>query len=190
MSGGRRTTAWVLTIGDELLRGEIVDSNKSFLSERLLGLDIEATRHVTVADDAGEIAAQLREAVASAQVLLISGGLGPTRDDITTEVVARTFGRRLIRRPEEVERIRALFASIGREMAENNAKQADFPEGAEVLPNPLGTAPGFMLPVEESLIFCMPEVSHRSRGIGTAPAHQGAKNGRRPLRASGGNGTN
>ncbi len=158
MSRGRRTTAWVLTIGDELLRGEIVDSNKSFLSERLLGLDIEATRHVTVADDAGEIAAQLREAVASAQVLLISGGLGPTRDDITTEVVARTFGRRLVRRPEEVERIRAFFASIGREMAENNAKQADFPEGAEVLPNPLGTAPGFMLPVEESLIFCMPGV--------------------------------
>ncbi|MBW2281637.1 MAG: competence/damage-inducible protein A [Deltaproteobacteria bacterium] len=158
MSEPRRTTAWVLTIGDELLRGEIVDSNKSFLSERLLGIEIETTRHVTVADDADEIAAQLRAAVASARVVLVSGGLGPTRDDITTAVVASTFDRPLVRRPEEVDRIRAFFESIGREMAENNAKQADFPEGAEVLSNPLGTAPGFMLAVEGSLVFCMPGV--------------------------------
>ena len=150
-------SAWILTIGDELLRGEIVDSNKSFLSERLLQLDIQTRRHVTVADDADEITGVLREAAAQAQVVLISGGLGPTRDDITTAVVARTFGRALIRRPEEVERIRAFFASVGREMAENNAKQADFPEGAEVLPNPLGTAPGFMLDVG-ALVFCMPGV--------------------------------
>ena len=71
-------------------------------------------------------------------------------------MVARTFGRELIRRPEEVERIRAFFASLGREMAENNAKQADFPEGAELLPNPVGTAPGFLLEVEQALFFCMP----------------------------------
>jgi nicotinamide-nucleotide amidase len=156
MSGN--VSAWVLTIGDELLRGEIVDSNKSFISERLLQLEIQTTRHVTVADAADEIAEQLRAAAANAQVVLISGGLGPTRDDITTAVVARTFGRELIRRPEEVERIRAFFASVGREMAENNAKQADFPEGAEVLPNPLGTAPGFMLEAEGTLFFCMPGV--------------------------------
>ncbi len=151
-------SAWILTIGDELLRGEIVDSNKSFLSERLLQLEIQTRRHVTVADDADEITGVLREAAAQAQVVLISGGLGPTRDDITTAVVARTFGRALIRRPEEVERIRAFFASVGREMAENNAKQADFPEGAEVLPNPLGTAPGFMLEAEGTLFFCVPGV--------------------------------
>lgn len=150
--------AWVLTIGDELLRGEIVDSNKSFLSERLLQLDIETTRHVTVADDEAEIAAQLRAAAEHARVVLVSGGLGPTRDDITTAVLAKTFGRLLVRRPEEVERIRAFFASVGREMAENNAKQADFPAGAEVLPNPLGTAPGFMLEAEQTLFFCMPGV--------------------------------
>lgn len=154
----KREVAWVLTIGDELLRGEIVDSNKSFLSERLLRLDIPTTRHVTVADDADEISAQLREAARHARVVLVSGGLGPTRDDITTAVLADTFGRELIRRPEEVERIRAFFASVGREMAENNAKQADFPEGAEVLPNPIGTAPGFMLEAEATLFFCMPGV--------------------------------
>jgi len=150
--------AWVLTIGDELLRGEIVDSNKSFLSERLLQLDLETFRHVTVGDVADDISEQLRQGVQSARVVLVSGGLGPTRDDITTEVVASTFGRRLVRRPAELERIRAFFASVGREMADNNAKQADFPDGAEVLANPVGTAPGFMLDIEDTLIFCMPGV--------------------------------
>ncbi len=157
-AGAKREGAWVLTIGDELLRGEIVDSNKSFLSERLLELDIETTRHVTVGDTADEIAVQLRSAAEHARVVLVSGGLGPTRDDITSAVVARTFGRELVRCPEEVERIRAFFASLGREMAENNAKQADFPEGAELLPNPVGTAPGFLLEVEQTLFFCMPGV--------------------------------
>ncbi len=153
-----RDDAWVLTIGDELLRGEIVDSNKSFLSQRLLELDLEVARHVTVADESAEIEATLREAAARARVVLISGGLGPTRDDITTGVVAKTFGRKLLRDPGVLEGIRQFFASVGREMAENNAKQADFPEGAEVLPNPLGTAPGFMLEAEGALLFCMPGV--------------------------------
>ena len=90
---GRLEVAWVLTIGDELLRGEIVDSNKSYLSERLLRLDLETARHVTVGDDPEEIEAQLRSGAATARVILVSGGLGPTRDDITTEVVASTSVR-------------------------------------------------------------------------------------------------
>jgi nicotinamide-nucleotide amidase len=150
--------AWVLTVGDELLRGEIVDSNKSFLSQQLLELELHTGRHVTVADDRNEISEQLQAAAKHARVLLISGGLGPTRDDITTEVVAQTFGRKLVRDAESVETIRAYFNRLGREMSDNNAKQADFPEGAEVLPNPNGTAPGFMLGVEDTLIFCMPGV--------------------------------
>jgi nicotinamide-nucleotide amidase len=154
----KRSDAWVLTIGDELLRGEIVDSNKSFLSERLLRLDLEAERHVTVADDAEAIAEVFRAAVERTRVVLVSGGLGPTRDDITTQVAADTFGRELVRDPVELERIAGFFRSVGREMAENNAKQADFPAGAEVLPNPLGTAPGFMLEVDETLLFFMPGV--------------------------------
>ena len=80
-------------------------------------------------------------------MVLVSGGLGPTRDDITTEVAARTFGRKLVRDPAALESIRAFFRRFNREMAENNAKQADFPEGAEVLANPMGTAPGFRLEV-------------------------------------------
>ena len=153
-----RADAWVVTIGDELLRGEIVDSNKSFLSDRLLRLDLESARHVSVSDDPAAIEEVLREAASRARVVLVSGGLGPTRDDITTEVAARAFGRRLLRDAVVLKEIRAFFHSLGREMAENNAKQADFPEGAEVLPNPLGTAPGFMLQAEGALLFFAPGV--------------------------------
>jgi nicotinamide-nucleotide amidase len=154
----KRDGAWVVTIGDELLRGEIVDSNKSFLSERLLQLELETARHVSVPDDAAAIEEVLRDAARRARVVLVSGGLGPTRDDITTEVAAKTFGRSLVRDAVALAEIAAFFASVGREMAPNNAKQADFPEGADVLHNPLGTAPGFMLEAEGALLFFMPGV--------------------------------
>ena len=159
-----RDGVWVVTIGDELLRGEIVDSNKSHLSERMLALDLETTRHVSVPDDPAAIEEVLRDAAARARVVLVSGGLGPTRDDITTEVAARTFGRKLYRDEAALEHVRAFFRRFNREMAENNAKQADFPEGAVVLANPLGTAPGFMLEVSSAAdsaptqLFFMPGV--------------------------------
>ncbi|MFQ5513290.1 MAG: competence/damage-inducible protein A [Myxococcota bacterium] len=153
-----RDGAWVVTIGDELLRGEIVDTNKAFLAERLLRLDLETRRQLTVADEPEPIHEVLRSAARSARVVLVSGGLGPTRDDITTAVAARAFGRTLVQDPVELERIRGFFRSLGREMSENNAKQAEFPDGAEILPNPLGTAPGFMLEAEGALLFFTPGV--------------------------------
>jgi len=159
-----RESVWVITIGDELLRGEIVDSNKSYLSERMLALDLESSRHVSVPDDPAAIEEVLREAAVRARVVLVSGGLGPTRDDITTEVAARTFGRKLYRDAAALEHVRAFFRRQNREMAENNAKQADFPEAAVILANPLGTAPGFMLEVagaaagDITQLFFMPGV--------------------------------
>jgi nicotinamide-nucleotide amidase len=153
-----RADAWVITIGDEVLRGEITDSNKSVLSERLLRLDLVTERHASVGDTPAAIAEILLEAARRARVVLVSGGLGPTRDDLTTAVAAETFGRRLVRDSASLERIRAYFAASGREMGENNARQADFPEGAEVLPNPIGTAPGFQLEAEGALLFFMPGV--------------------------------
>jgi nicotinamide-nucleotide amidase len=150
--------AEILTIGDELLRGEIVDSNKSLLSDRLLRLDVETHYHASVRDDPEDMADALRRAAARSDVVLVSGGLGPTRDDLTSEVIARTFGRELVLDEASLDRIRRFFARIGREMTENNAKQALFPEGAEVLPNPIGTAPGFALTEGRATLFCMPGV--------------------------------
>jgi nicotinamide-nucleotide amidase len=148
----------VLTIGDELLRGEIIDSNKSFLSERLLALDVQTDWHVSVRDDPEAMTFAFRQAAGRSDVVLVSGGLGPTRDDLTTEILARTFGRKLVLDEASLAEIRAFFARVGREMSENNAKQALFPEGADVLPNPIGTAPGFGLEAEGTLFFCMPGV--------------------------------
>ncbi|RIL07731.1 MAG: competence/damage-inducible protein A [Proteobacteria bacterium] len=155
--------AEILTIGDELLRGEIIDSNSSFLSQRLLTLDIETRWHVTCADDRGDMAESFRRAAARSDVVLVSGGLGPTRDDLTMEVLAATFGRKLVLHEPSLETLRAFFARFGREMAAINEKQAWFPEGADVLVNPVGTAPGAMLEVQKEsggtvLFFCMPGV--------------------------------
>jgi len=156
--------AEVLTIGDELLRGEITDSNKSFLSQRLLTLDIETRWHVTCADDRADMTETFRHAAARSDVVLVSGGLGPTRDDLTMEVLAATFGRKLVLHQESLDALRAFFARFGREMAAINEKQAWFPDGAEVLDNPIGTAPGAMLEVpradgkSSAFFFCMPGV--------------------------------
>lgn len=150
--------AEVLTIGDELLRGEIIDSNKSFLSERLLSLDVECDWHSSVRDDPPQMRDAFRRAAGRADIVLVSGGLGPTRDDLTTEVLAETFGRKLVEDEEALETIRAFFRGVGREMTANNAKQALFPEGADVLANPIGTAPGFALDAGGALFFSMPGV--------------------------------
>jgi nicotinamide-nucleotide amidase len=154
----RRFQAEVLTIGDELLRGEIVDSNKSFLSDRLLSLDVETRFHASVRDEPEDMIDAFRRAAGRSDVVLVSGGLGPTRDDLTVEVLAQTFGRELVLDEPSLAGIEAFFARFGRTMAANNAKQAWFPEGAEVLPNPIGTAPGCLFEVEETLFFCMPGV--------------------------------
>lgn len=150
--------AEILTIGDELLRGEIVDSNKSLLSDRLLGLDIETRFHASVRDDPDDMIDAFHRAASRSDITLVSGGLGPTRDDLTASVLAQAFDLPLELDPAALESIRAFFRSVGREMTDNNAKQAHFPAGSEVLPNPVGTAPGFSLAQGSTRFFCMPGV--------------------------------
>ena len=140
------------------MRGEIVDSNKAFLSDRLLSLDIETHYHASVRDVPADMIDAFRRAAERSDVVLVSGGLGPTRDDLTAESLAQAFGREMRLDDAALAGIRAFFASAGREMTENNASQAWFPDGAEVLANPIGTAPGFMLDLKTALFFCMPGV--------------------------------
>ena len=150
--------AEILTIGDEVLRGEIVDSNKALIASRLLELDIECHFQGSVRDDPEDMRDAFQRAVSRSDLLLVSGGLGPTRDDRTTEVLAEAFGRDLQFDEDSFEIIRDFFRRIGREMTETNRKQAFFPSGAEVLANPVGTAPGFLVEEGECLVFCMPGV--------------------------------
>ncbi len=157
--------AEIITIGDELLRGEIIDSNKARLAQRLLLLDLDCRHQVSVLDDRSDMRDAFLRAAERSDVVLVSGGLGPTRDDLTTEVLAETFGRKLELDRESLAAIEAFFARVGREMADVNRKQAWFPAGAEVLANPIGTAPGFALAVPrpgggagEVVFFSMPGV--------------------------------
>ncbi len=150
--------AEILTIGDEVLRGEIVDTNKSFLADRLLGLDIETHFQTSVRDDPPAMIDAFQRAASRSEIALVSGGLGPTRDDLTAAVLAEAFGLELVLDEAALETIRGFFRSRGREMTENNLSQARFPEGAEILPNPLGTAPGFALAQGTTRFFCLPGV--------------------------------
>jgi nicotinamide-nucleotide amidase len=150
--------AEILTIGDEVMRGEIVDTNKSFLADRLLGLDIETHFQTSVRDDPPAMIDAFRRAASRSEITLVSGGLGPTRDDLTTDALAEAFGLELVLDEAALEGIRSLFHAHGREMTENNVSQARFPKGAEILPNPLGTAPGFSLAQGMTRFFCLPGV--------------------------------
>ncbi len=129
------------------MRGEVIDSNKARLAERLLLLDLDCRHQVSVLDDRADMRDAFLRAAERSDVVLVSGGLGPTRDDLTTEVLAETFGRKLEVDSASLAAIEAFFARVGREMADVNRKQAYFPTGADVMVNPIGTAPGFALAV-------------------------------------------
>ena len=141
--------AVILSTGDELTSGRIVDTNANYLADKLAEIGIDVAAVLTVGDVPERLEWAWRTAIAMADIVLSTGGIGPTVDDLTTETVARLAGRQLWRSEEVIANIRRLFASIGRPMPENNLKQAMFPDGAEILPNPLGTAPGFRLAVTE-----------------------------------------
>ncbi len=140
--------AAILSTGDELTTGRTVDTNANFLADRLTAAGIEVATIIAVGDEPDRIAWAWGEGMRLADLVISTGGLGPTADDRTTEAVARLANRRLVWNEEVATRIRQIFAAMNRPMPENNLKQAWFPEGAEVLPNPLGTAPGFRLSIE------------------------------------------
>ncbi len=154
--------AEVLSIGDELTSGQRLDTNSQWLSARLAELGIRTIRHTTVGDDlAGGIEA-LQLAAGRADVVVVSGGLGPTLDDLTRQALAEAFDCPLELDAQSLEHIRHMFASRHRGMPERNQVQAMFPRGARVIPNPHGSAPGIDMPVDSparrSRIFALPGV--------------------------------
>ena len=139
--------AVILSTGDEITTGKVVDTNANYLSDKLseIGIDLEAV--ITVGDVPERLEWAWRTAISLGDVVISTGGIGPTADDLTTETIARLAGVKLWRDEPTVEHMKRLFASINRTMPDNNLKQAMFPEGAEVISNPLGTAPGFRMAV-------------------------------------------
>lgn len=140
--------AEIIAVGDELSSGQRLDTNSQWLSQRLGDLGISVSRHTTIGDHLALNVSTLQEAAARSQIVVITGGLGPTLDDLTREAMAQAFDRPLELDRDSLECIERLFARRGRPMPERNKVQALFPSGTIVIPNPHGSAPGIDLSVE------------------------------------------
>jgi len=158
-------TAAVLSIGTELTRGELVNTNAAWLGEELTKLGFDVVEHATVDDHLDRIVTLLRRFAEVHRIVIVTGGLGPTSDDLTTLAAARAAGVGLRRDERVVEGIRQKFKAFGRVMPESNAKQGDFPEGAKILANPVGTAPGFAMTIGEARLFFVPGVPREMEHI-------------------------
>jgi len=150
--------AAILSIGTELTRGELVNTNATWLADRLTANGFEIAAIETIPDERAIIVETLLRLAARHRVIAVTGGLGPTTDDLTAECAAAAAGVSLVRDEQAVEAIRRRFQAIGREMTPSNLKQADLPDGSEMLPNPIGTAPGFLVRLGASMLFFTPGV--------------------------------
>ena len=147
--------AEILCVGTELLMGDIVNTNAAYLSRRLSTLGIGVYRQSVVGDNRDRLAEDLETALSRADLVITSGGLGPTADDMTKEVAAEVFGRSMAMHEESLARIERYFAATGRVMTPNNRKQAMMPVGATVFPNDYGTAPALALCREDGKVLVM-----------------------------------
>jgi len=155
----------VLAIGTELLLGQIIDTNSAWLGEQLAEAGIDSYDHRKVGDNLDRMVASLKDLLANADAIVVCGGLGPTPDDVTREALAAVAGVRLERREELVESIAAMFGTRGRDMPANNLRQADIPEGAQVIPNAMGTAPGVMAEIDGKVIYAVPGVPYEMHAM-------------------------
>ena len=151
-------TCAVLCIGTEITRGELVNTNAAWIAAALTDAGFEVVEDVVVDDDEGRIVSALTRLGRTSTVIVCTGGLGPTTDDLTTSAVAATLGVALERDENSLEQIRRRIEKFGRTLNASNAKQADFPSGADILPNPVGTAPGFGITIGSARAFFMPGV--------------------------------
>ena len=140
--------AAILSTGDEITTGKVVDTNSNYIADKLIEAGLDVASIVTVGDVSDRIIWAWEQAMVHADVIISTGGIGPTADDLTTELVAKVAGVGLTFSEEVAENIRRIFASLNRTMPENNLKQAQFPAGATIIPNHLGTAPGYRLELD------------------------------------------
>jgi nicotinamide-nucleotide amidase len=155
--------AEIVTTGTELLLGQIDDTNATYLARQLRDLGIDLYFRSTVGDNELRIAQVLEQALARADLIITTGGLGPTVDDVTREAVARVSGRPLVLYPDLLAQIEAFFARVGTSMSENNRRQAHLPEGCIPIENPVGTAPAFIVEDERGTIITLPGVPREMR---------------------------
>lgn len=149
-------SAEIITIGTELLLGQLVDTNTAVIAKALADVGMDVYRQASVGDNEARIAAAVHEALGRADAVICAGGLGPTVDDLTRPAVAAATGRQLVLHEPSLERIKEIFSRAGRRMTDNNVQQAMLPAGATALPNPNGTAPGFIVEVDGRAVVSLP----------------------------------
>jgi nicotinamide-nucleotide amidase len=150
----------IVAVGTELLLGQIADTNSAWLGDRLAAAGVVSHFHQAVGDNHERILLAFRTALARSDGIIVCGGLGPTQDDITREAIAEIMGVELVRDPAIVEVIAGFFAGRGRTMTANNARQADVPVGATIIPQVMGTAPGLICPLGNKVIYAVPGVPY------------------------------
>ena len=155
--------AEILSTGDEVLTGAIVDSNSAYIAEQLVLHGVDVARHICVGDDREALVAIFKEISTRAGIAVVTGGLGPTADDLTAETMAMAAGAELVFSEAADRSIANFFKKFGRPRSDSDKKQAMIPAGAECLLNPVGTAPGFMLKIGKCYFFCVPGVPSEMR---------------------------
>ena len=160
-------SAIILSIGDELVSGLTVNTNATWLSQQLSAIGISTLRQVTVGDDQNAIAAAIREGCGQCRLLLISGGLGPTLDDVTRDALAAAMGDALVEDAAAITGLEAFFKRIHRPMAPSNRRQVLRPQTGQCIPNSCGTAPGILASVGQTDIFVVPGVPREMQAMFT-----------------------
>lgn len=155
--------AWIISVGTELTLGQTVDTNTAWLAAQLASVGVRTRRHVTVPDELDALGEAVTTASRGADLVLCTGGLGPTEDDLTRVALARAAGVELVRHEPSVEMLRSFFAARNRAVPEQNLVQADLPRGATPLPNTCGTAPGVLVSLRGTPVYALPGVPFEMR---------------------------
>lgn len=166
----RNVNASIITIGDELLIGQTIDTNSAFIAQELNKIGVWVRRRLAVGDDYGDIRSALDAESLISEIIIITGGLGPTADDITKPLLCDYFGGKMVVNPEVLAHVKHLFENVYRRpgpILERNLKQAEVPDVCTVLHNARGTAPGMMFRKEDCLFFSLPGVPHEMKGLMT-----------------------
>jgi nicotinamide-nucleotide amidase len=159
----------VLAVGTELLLGQITDTNSQWIGEQLAAVGVDSLLQVKIGDNQARIEAQLRTMLVDADAVIICGGLGPTHDDLTRDAIAAVMGAEMRLHDDIADVIRAMFASRGRRMPDNNLRQAMVPDGAKVIAQTRGTAPGLICPLNiggaAKVLYAVPGVPHEMKDM-------------------------
>ncbi|WP_300671085.1 CinA family nicotinamide mononucleotide deamidase-related protein [Desulfoluna sp.] len=155
--------AMVVTTGEEILKGEVVDSHAAWISEKLSEVGVEVVRHLSVGDDLSSLKEVLLRVAGRCEIAVVTGGLGPTEDDLTTRAAAESAGVPLVEDPLAAASVAAYFEGRRAPVPASNLKQARLPRGAECIPNPVGTAPGYCLELSGTRFWFLPGVTREMR---------------------------